>query len=263
MEEHKTLVKDVFGESSDSDDEEEQQLQSKDSSNVDPSESIFGESPNWERIEEINGLWLCRDFLSHDQQSLLLSEIEEEGWLVEASHNQAMRFGNLPVWAIKLSNSIREVVLLSGYVLDSMDNSNCNEDKEVCLFPSDLIWREPLFNQLIVNIYQPGEGICAHVDLMRFEDGIAIVSLESSCVMHFSRVEGGALDIGKEYEMGLPLTKIPVYMTPGSLVLMWGEARYLWKHEINRKPGFQKWEGKDIDQKRRTSITLRKLCPTG
>lgn len=88
---------------------------------------------------------------------------------------------------------------------------------------------------------------------MRFEDGIAIVSLESSCVMHFTRIESEATN---------NLQKVPVYLTPGSLVLMWGEARYLWKHEINRNPGIQTWEGKNIDQKRRTSITLRKLCNT-
>nr|GEU30034.1 alkylated DNA repair protein AlkB homolog 8 [Tanacetum cinerariifolium] len=54
--------------------------------------------------------------------------------------------------------------------------------------------------------------------------------------------------------------KIPVYLSPGSLLLIFGDARYQWKHEINRKPGFQKWDGLDIDQQRRTSITLRKLC---
>lgn len=95
---------------------------------------------------------------------------------------------------------------------------------------------------------------------MRFEDGIAIVSLESSCVMHFTSVEEVVGDIGMEGKMNPPAAKIPVYLTPGSLVLMSGEARYLWKHEINRKPGFQMWEEREINQKRRTSITLRKLC---
>lgn len=95
------------------------------------------------------------------------------------------------------------------------------------------------------------QGICAHVDLLRFEDGISIVSLESSCVMHFTHVGDEDGEGGK---------KIPVYLTPGSLVLMSGEARYHWKHEINRKPGFQMWEGQEIIQKRRTSITLRRLC---
>lgn len=93
---------------------------------------------------------------------------------------------------------------------------------------------------------------------MRFEDGIAIISLESSCVMHFSPAEAEIShleNVKKE-------AKIPVLLTPGSVVLMWGEARYMWKHEINRKPGFQTWEGQEINQKRRISVTLRRLCPT-
>ncbi|KAF2539754.1 hypothetical protein F2Q68_00018626 [Brassica cretica] len=94
-------------------------------------------------------------------------------------------------------------------------------------------------------------GICAHVDLLRFEDGIAIVSLESPCVMRFSPAEKGE---GED---------VDVLLSPGSLILMSGEARYRWKHEINRKQiGFQVWEGEEIDQKRRISITLRKLCPS-
>lgn len=54
---------------------------------------------------------------------------------------------------------------------------------------------------------------------------------------------------------------VDVLLSPGSLILMSGEARYQWKHEINRKEnGFQVWQGEEISQKRRISITLRKLC---
>ncbi|GKC34973.1 alkylated DNA repair protein AlkB homolog 8 [Tanacetum coccineum] len=234
MEEYKTLIQEAFGESSDEEDDK-----------------IFGENPKWEHINEIKGLSLCRDFLTLDQQSTLLHSILQEGWLSDAAHNQAMRFGDLPLWANELSTSVRELVQYSDYDPESLDANTSEMDEQECIFPSELLCREPLFNQLIVNSYQPGEGICAHVDLMRFEDGIALVSLESSCVMHFSRVATNE----KQAE-----AKIPVYLTPGSLLLISGEARYQWKHEINRKPGFQKWDGLDIDQKRRTSITLRKLC---
>ncbi|KAG8389474.1 hypothetical protein BUALT_Bualt02G0233100 [Buddleja alternifolia] len=260
-EELKAILKEAFGDSSsDSDGElpedQPERFQVNDSSDgmVKP-HSIFGDTHIWEPIKEINGLWICSDFLSADQQSTLLSAIEKEGYLSGASHNQAMRFGDLPPWAIELSQHIRENVLLSGYFSDYMDLARRDSGKEKCLFPPELLWREPLFNQLIVNIYQPGEGICAHVDLMRFEDGIAIISLESSCVMHFSRVGAEVSDLE-------PPAKIPVLLTPGSVILMWGEARYMWKHEINRKPGFQNWEGREIEQKRRTSVTLRKLCQT-
>lgn len=95
---------------------------------------------------------------------------------------------------------------------------------------------------------------------MRFEDGIAIVSLESPCVMHFTHVDESSCDPSIKGEGILSALKVPVYLNPGSLVILWGEARYLWKHEINRKPGFQIWEGQELSQGRRTSITLRKLC---
>lgn len=79
MEEQKARLRDAFGESSDSESEpqEEQQIDFEKSTNFEESESIFGENPNWERITEINGLWLCRNFLSLQQQSSLLSEIEK------------------------------------------------------------------------------------------------------------------------------------------------------------------------------------------
>ncbi|CAA2969226.1 alkylated DNA repair alkB homolog 8 [Olea europaea subsp. europaea] len=247
----KAVLREAFGDSSDSDCE-----LGGSSNGFEKSQPIFVESYTWEPITEISGLWICRDFLSPDQQSSLLSSIEKEGCFADASHNQAMRFGDLPSWAVELSYYVRESVRSSGYVSElTYEEETIDKGKEASLFPPKLLQREPLFNQLIVNIYQPGEGIGAHVDLMRFEDGIAVISLESSCVMHFSRVENEVdcfEETGKE-------PKIPVLLIPGSLVLMWGEARYMWKHEINRKPGFQNWQGLEIDQKRRTSVTLRKL----
>lgn len=103
------------------------------------------------------------------------------------------------------------------------------------------------------------QGICAHVDLMRFEDGIAIVSMESECVMHFSRADQETSVHEVRCNRGDSQASIPVLLNPGSLILMSGEARYFWKHEINRKAGFQIWKGREIFQQRRTSVTLRKL----
>lgn len=158
MEEHKARLWDAFGESSDSESEpqEEPQIDFGKSTNFEESESIFGENPNWERITEIKGLRLCRNFLSLRQQSSLLSEIEKEGWFTEASHNQAMRFGDLPAWATEISSSIKELIQFSDCLSEPMDTADCDKDKEACLFPPDLLWREPLFDQLIVNVYQPG-----------------------------------------------------------------------------------------------------------
>ncbi|CAI0429696.1 unnamed protein product [Linum tenue] len=253
----KAVLREAFGDSSGSEEEEEAIPEDEARGGKDGRSKRL--VPIWEPVVEIRGLWLCRDFLSPQQQSRLLSALRREGWLGEGSNNQflispnskkAMRFGNLPWWATELCNSVRDAVVLA------------EEAAGGRLLPPDILRRQPLFDQLIANVYQPGEGICAHVDLMRFEDGIAIVSLESSCVMHFSNVEHeeGREDAEEDEERG-KVGKVPVYLPPGSLVLLSGDARYSWKHEINRRPGFQFWEGKELNQKQRTSITLRKLCP--
>ena len=69
--------------------------------------------------------------------------------------------------------------------------------------------RQPLFDQLIANKYKPGEGLKAHVDLMRFKDGIAIVSLQAAATLSFTK--------GK--------SKVDVLLLPGDLLLLEGEAR--------------------------------------
>ena len=75
-----------------------------------------------------------------------------------------MRFGDLPPWALELSRIVRENILFSAGFSESGDLEN----EEECLFPSELLWREPLFNQLIVNIYQPGEVRFSPLDYMIF-----------------------------------------------------------------------------------------------
>ncbi|WOL17820.1 hypothetical protein Cni_G26613 [Canna indica] len=252
-------LEEAFGESSDGDDDEFE------SSEVAEEKEGDVRPLTWEMVDGVKGLWLCRSFLCPSQQSSLLSAIRGEGWFDDGCHNQAMRFGDLPGWAAQLSQLVREAVWFSDVSPASgKELSPTVEHGEDCWpLPLDLLWREPLFDQLIANVYNPGEGICAHVDLMRFADGIAIISLESECVMHFTRPKQGESNNEVQGEVQGeegPLIRVPVLLNPGSLVLMSGEARYLWKHEINRKQGFQFWNGEAIHQQRRTSVTLRKLC---
>lgn len=69
-----------------------------------------------------------------------------------------MRFGDLPSWAAELSHSIRKVVLASDFVLEPIVLGSTEKlNENACSFPSYLFCREPLFDQLILNSYQPGE----------------------------------------------------------------------------------------------------------
>ncbi|CAI9104917.1 OLC1v1003707C2 [Oldenlandia corymbosa var. corymbosa] len=168
----KALLRDAFGESSSSSSAEDDE----DVKNPGGGAALI---PNWEKIREIDGLWICKDFLSPDQQSSLLSSINKEGWLNDASSNQAMRFGDLPRWAVELSDSIREAVFFSHGLTESAGVANCDPSEEGSPFPSDLLWREPLFDQLIMNTYEPGE-VCSSIPSSIFPESSS-VSAPTAC----------------------------------------------------------------------------------
>lgn len=79
----KEILREAFGDSSSDDDSDSsyewrERLQSRDPiDEIAKDQSIFGESCCWEPITGVNGLWICRDFLSPDQQSSLLSDFEK------------------------------------------------------------------------------------------------------------------------------------------------------------------------------------------
>lgn len=75
MDEYRRLIQEAFGESSEDSDDEDHRQQLEGSNIAVEAQFIFGENPKWERISDIKGLSLCRDFLTSDQQSTLLASI--------------------------------------------------------------------------------------------------------------------------------------------------------------------------------------------
>lgn len=98
-------------------------------------------------------------------------------------------------------------------------------------------------DQLIVNNYEPGQGISAHIDApSMFRDGIVSVSLGSPCVMTFRKP-------GQE--------RVDVWLDVGSALVLRGEARYEWTHEIAARKS-DVWQGSKRTRSRRVSLTFRK-----
>ncbi len=115
--------------------------------------------------------------------------------------------------------------------------------------------------QAIINLYQPGEGITPHVDLLgRYGDGIVGVSFSSGCVMRFDRVE---CKLDGEIEP----RRWDVYLPERSMIILSKDARYGWTHGIDKKTrDFVESEpstsgGTWIDRTTRISITFRWLLP--
>ncbi|MEV0459189.1 alpha-ketoglutarate-dependent dioxygenase AlkB [Catellatospora methionotrophica] len=103
--------------------------------------------------------------------------------------------------------------------------------------------------QVIVNEYQPGQGISAHVDCVPcFGPVVAAVSLGSSCLMDFTDPGEG--------------TKVAVPIAPGSLLVMTGPARYVWRHAIAARKSDLGPAGR-LPRGRRVSVTFRTLLAAG
>ena len=104
-----------------------------------------------------------------------------------------------------------------------------------------------VFNQAIVNEYEPGQGISAHIDCVRtFGPTVAILSLGSPCTMVFSNPKSGQTR--------------PCRLYPRSLLLLQGEARHGWAHAIPPRKT-DKVQGLTLQRSRRVSITLRCVQP--
>lgn len=116
-----------------------------------------------------------------------------------------------------------------------------------------LLFRSDGARQAIINMYEPGEGITPHVDLLRrFGDGIIGVSLGGSCVMRFRE----AVDTGN------PETTHDLFLPARSVIVLTGDARYKWTHGIEAR-SYDRVEGESdfVERDLRINVTFRWLLP--
>ncbi|CAD6928315.1 unnamed protein product [Tilletia controversa] len=242
----------------------------------------------------IRGLHLFPDVLSPEQASSTLeSIISAYPSLAGGTNNQvmlfgrarscfpsthvAMRAGNGPPPAKRRKTDPEENSASSTGLPSWVDNllaflsvhlsSRLEPELYELLFPST----QPPVNaqgcssrQVIINMYDPGQGISPHVDLLRrFGDGILICSFLSGTVMDFRPADasvGGA-------SSDSPHIKYSVFLPPRSVAVLNGPGRYAWTHGI---------EGRLVDRveqadnpaqvellarSQRISVTIRWLLP--
>jgi alkylated DNA repair dioxygenase AlkB len=180
----------------------------------------------------IEGLRYVPDFVSGEQHDHLLREIDASEWRGDLrrrvqhygfrydyksrSVDHSMRIGDLPPWVGGLADRLLE----EGYFPERPD-------------------------QVIVNEYEPGQGISNHVDCEPcFTGTVASLSLGSACVMNFTHKESGEV--------------VPVLLEPRSLVVFSGVARYDWMHGIPARKS-DAVGGRTLRRSRRVSLTFRKV----
>ena len=175
-------------------------------------------------VPDISGLEFVSDFITADEERVLIDAIDQQSWL----------------------NDLKRRVQHYGYKYDY---------KARAVTPSSYIgplpdWVEKIATRLpftadqaIVNEYEPGQGISAHVDCVPcFGDMIASLSLSSGAIMQFTNA-------GNKEE---------IYLEPRSLIILSGEARYKWTHAIPARKS-DMVNGFKIDRGRRISLTFRSV----
>ena len=204
--------------------------------------------------------------LFFDPTVLLPQEIADEvvafcmkTYFLTPQDNQVMLFGRFSACDPSLSSASG----LPQILLDLLDRMSTLLRPVVPPETYDMLFpTEPTqARQAIINLYQSGEGITPHVDLLgRYGDGIVGVSFSSGCVMRFDKVE---CKLDGEIEPH----RWDVYLPERSMIVLSGDARYGWTHGIDKKMrDFVESEastsgGSWIDRTTRISITFRWLLP--
>lgn len=183
-------------------------------------------------VKAIPGLTYLPNFITPTQEAELVAIIDQQPWLSDLKR-RVQHYGYKYDYQAR---SITQALAL-GAIPDWLEAS-CKVLHNKGLFPA-----KP--DQVIINEYQPGQGIASHIDCIPcFEGIIASLSLGSPCVMDFTHSNNNE--------------KITVLLEPCSLLILSGDARYVWKHGISGRKT-DKHQGVGFSRRRRISLTFRKI----
>lgn len=213
-------------------------------------------------------------FQEEDVNQIMLFERARDPFAQDTPHN---------VSSDSLSNGLPEFLQDTLKSLALLLKGHLPANTYDLLFP--LPSASSLARQVILNLYRAGEGISAHVDLLRrFGDGIVGLSLQSGCVMRFEQArqeesddgvephEGRLMGGGESHNVSTEISAHSLYLPASTVIVLTGDARYLWTHAIEPLTGdsvqsASKLFGGDIRETEwisrgtRLSITFRWLLP--
>ena len=181
---------------------------------------------------DIEGVSYIEDFISRDEEQALISAIDRQSWLADLKR-RVQHYG------YKYDYKERKVT----------DDSYIGDLPDWIMPIARRLHDQSIFkaipDQAIVNEYEPGQGISAHIDCVPcFDDTIASLSLGSAAIMQFTHPQSGI--------------KEDFYLKERSLVVLSGPARYEWTHAIPARKS-DVVNGFKIERGRRISLTFRKM----
>ena len=204
----------------------------------------------------VPGLSLRTDFVTKTEERAILDFLDDEircTWRTDLSR-RTMHFGGT-------------------YCLLPSKQETSNTSKapradviQAPLMPPELSWLiqrfvdEGVFQDeqrpqyCIVNEYIGAQGISAHTENFRFSEPVVGLSLLRACPIRFHEMTkpfDGSVRSGKAARAEKTGRRIDVQMPPRSLLVMRGQSRWRWQHEIVKSE-----KGRSVGRKR-VSLTFR------
>lgn len=178
---------------------------------------------------KIEGLTLIEDFISPEEEQLLINLIDKSAWNLTLSR-RTQHYGYEYSYTKTSLAPAEPIPELMQFLIEKIN--------------SVFKLTQPI-NQCIVNEYMPGQGIAAHTDSNVFGNTVISISLSSNVIMEFAKA-----------------TKAPDkrehLLKRRSCLILQGDARYKWRHSIPARKSDTFKEIKTI-RGRRLSITFRSV----
>lgn len=154
----------------------------------------------------IDGLIYIPDFITKEEERALIDNIDAQPWLTDLKR-RVQHYGYRYDYKVRAVTSDAYLGQLPEWIAPVATR----------LYDQKLFHKMP--DQAIVNEYDPGQGISAHVDCVPcFGDVIASLSLGSGAVMQFTQPKSG--------------DRQELYLQERGLIVLSGAARYEWTHAI-------------------------------
>lgn len=183
-------------------------------------------------MKDIPGLNYICDYISIEQQQQLLNNIDQQQWETRLKR-RVQHYGYRYDYKNGSLSSSSYLGLLPDW-LQSIANRFCTDGLT-----------STVSDQVIVNEYEPGQGITSHIDCVPcFGNTILILSLGSKCVMDFSNPQTAET--------------ASLLLLPGSVLVLQKAARYEWMHGIAARKK-DKYQGQELVRTRRVSMTFREV----
>lgn len=178
-------------------------------------------------ILKSRGLYYIENIINGDK---IFKEIDPEHYYSVGSaknSRQVIQYGRPFLYQGQSSEDVPIRLEQPEYIkeLRTIAIKQCLENK---LIKGDIdeILDSKLFNQCIINKYEPGQKISAHTDLASYGKIVACFSILSSINISFNKKKCAKDDEDDENNV------IDLYVKKNSLYIMSGEVRYNWTHEI-------------------------------